>query len=130
MWSRIAIRPVDPLSFDKAVELEPNEATWYDNRGLYRVPQGDHAGAIVDHDHAIRLAPAASAPDYTAQSLEALGAPRRTTSRGTTGRRGLGRMGRLGRERRRVSDEIVLGRSTWRAATLTRRGLRTGELLG
>jgi tetratricopeptide (TPR) repeat protein len=43
--------------YDRAIELEPDDATAYTNRGLARYDQKDLPGAIADYDRAIELNP-------------------------------------------------------------------------
>jgi tetratricopeptide (TPR) repeat protein len=43
--------------YDKAIQLKPNYAYAYSNRGLAKVSLGQHAAAITDYDKAIQLKP-------------------------------------------------------------------------
>ena len=44
--------------FDRAIQLNPNEAAAYNNRGASYRGKGDYGGALADHDQAVGLAPA------------------------------------------------------------------------
>ena len=44
--------------FDRAVELDPDDAGQYDHRGFAKMSIGDYEGAIADFDRAIELDPA------------------------------------------------------------------------
>jgi protein O-mannosyl-transferase len=43
--------------FDKAIDLDPNDASVYNNRGITKAMLGDTNGAITDFDMAIKLNP-------------------------------------------------------------------------
>jgi protein O-GlcNAc transferase len=64
-------------AFDRALALDPENPTAYENRGLLRKEQGDLEGARSDLAHAVRLAPQArSAALALAAVLRALDEPR------------------------------------------------------
>ena len=44
-------------NYDKAIQLEPNDANAYNNRGLAKIRLGQHFAAISDYNKAIQLKP-------------------------------------------------------------------------
>lgn len=48
-------------AYDRAIELDPEDADSYNNRGLLRAELGDPAGARADYDRAIEFSPQDSA---------------------------------------------------------------------
>lgn len=43
--------------FDKAIVVFPNEAIWYDSRGLAKFFLGDYESAVADFDKTLELDP-------------------------------------------------------------------------
>jgi tetratricopeptide (TPR) repeat protein len=43
--------------FDRAIQLNPNDARAYNDRGMARSKLGDNRGAIADYNEAVRINP-------------------------------------------------------------------------
>ncbi len=44
-------------AFDRAIQLNPNDARAYNDRGMARSKLGDNRGAIADYNEAVRINP-------------------------------------------------------------------------
>jgi tetratricopeptide (TPR) repeat protein len=43
--------------YNRAIKLDPHDATAYDNRGLAKMAKGDLDGALADYDRAVQISP-------------------------------------------------------------------------